>query len=295
MLCANCSDESTTCMGVVSSIYACCSPFYIYLCYTSFSCLCSSHSFQSYSFNSCNSFTISSILCFSLCLCMIHLLCCYLFMPIAKAGFLHKWVCSKLAALFCLYAIDNFYVASIVHSYVYLFCCSWCSHGCLFANHSKTMLTNPSGLEKLWQYLHGSSSPQWYTLQINGNCTLMHLSYTKKCGPYSLKLLVPKVNFLNSSISTFAFLIFYISYNPIRNGRVGQGAFFFWWILANSPVEVWYDTSSTMSLSVENFNKTYGGFSTLYIHMKVPKSEAYQSDISISASIVSFDMHGGSF
>lgn len=57
---------------------------------------------------------------------------------------------------------------------------------------------------------------------------------------------------------------------------------------------MWYDTSYMTSLSKENFSKTYGGFSALYIHMKVSDDEAYQSAISISASIIAFDMQGGS-
>jgi len=59
---ANCSDESTTSMGVVSSVCTCCAPLCICCCCAYLSSLCSSYSFQSFSFNSCNSFSVSSSL-----------------------------------------------------------------------------------------------------------------------------------------------------------------------------------------------------------------------------------------
>ena len=105
---------------------------------------------------------------------------------------------------------------------------------------------------------------------------------------------VPKVNFLNSCISGSACLRLCISYNLILNGRVGQGAFFFRWILVDNIAKMWYDTSCMMSLFVENFGKKCGGFSRIYIRMKVPICEAYRSSIFISVSIYSFNMQCGS-
>lgn len=83
----DCSDESTTYMGVVSSIYTCCAPCCTYWSCASISCLCSSCSFRSWSFNSWNSLSVSSILLFSFSLCVIHLSHCCLFASIRKASF----------------------------------------------------------------------------------------------------------------------------------------------------------------------------------------------------------------
>jgi len=116
----------------------------------------------------------------------------------------------------------------------------------------------------------------------------------KQCGSYRLKLQTSKGYFLISSTSISTCLKFRISYNPICNGRAGQGAFFFWCKLADSPFEMWYDTSCMTSLSKENFGKRCRGFSALYIRMKVPDGEACQSTMSINASIAAFNMQGGS-
>lgn len=78
------------------------------------------------------------------------------------------------------------------------------------------------------------------------------------------------------------------------NKRVGQGAFFFWCNLTDNPTEMWETTSYMTSLSKENFGRICAGFYPLYIRMKVLGSEAYQSTMSISASIASFNMQGGS-
>ena len=45
---------------------------------------------------------------------------------------------------------------------------------------------------------------------------------------------------------------------------------------------------------MENFNRTCGVFLALYIRMKAPRGEAYQSAMSINASITACDMQGGS-
>lgn len=123
----------------------------------------------------------------------------------------------------------------------------------------------------------------------------MQWSFTKQCGSYRLKLLVPKVNLLNSSVLASTCLRFHISYNPIHKGRVSQGDFFFLCNLDENPVEMWYDTSCMMSLSMENFGKMCGGFSMLYICMKVLKGEAYQSTMSLNVSIDAYDTQGGSY
>lgn len=64
-----------------------------------------------------------------------------------------------------------------------------------------SILIGSLSLETLWQYLHGSSSSQWNATWIQGNCTLTQWSFAKQCGSYRLKLLVPKVNLLNSFVS----------------------------------------------------------------------------------------------
>ena len=50
-----------------------------------------------------------------------------------QSCFLHNWVCSELATLFCLHAIDNIPLAFVAHWYVYLCCCCcYCSPVCCF-------------------------------------------------------------------------------------------------------------------------------------------------------------------
>lgn len=66
-------------------------------------------------------------------------------------------------------------------------------------------------------------------------------------------------------------------------------------VIANvSLTSCHFSTSCMTSTFKENFGRTCEGFSTLNIRMKVSDSEAYQSTIPINASIVSFDMQGGS-
>jgi len=132
-------------------------------------------------------------------------------------------------------------------------------------------------------------------LWIQGWYTLTQWSSPMQCGSYGLKLLVSKVNLLNSSVSALACLRFWISYNLIYKGRVGQGAFFFLCSLVDNPVEMLYATSCMTSLSMDNFGKTCGTFSALYSWMKVPRGEAYQSVMSINASIASYYIQGGSY
>lgn len=84
---ANYFDESTTYMGIVSSICIRRAPCYTCYCCGSFSCLHKSYSFKSCSFNPCNSIFVSSILLFSLCLCAFHLLHCFLFTSITITSF----------------------------------------------------------------------------------------------------------------------------------------------------------------------------------------------------------------
>ena len=76
---ASYSDESTTCTGAVQSVCTCCAPCCICDCYASISCLHSSCCFRSFSLNSCNSFSASSILLLTLCLRTIRLSCSCLF------------------------------------------------------------------------------------------------------------------------------------------------------------------------------------------------------------------------
>lgn len=144
-------------------------------------------------------------------------------------------------------------------------CALWDIASCRFTNHSIAMSTGPLRLVKLWPYLHGSSSTHWSTSWIQGNLTLTQWSFTNQYGLYGLKFLVMKVFPLNSSISTSSWLRLCISYNLICIGRAGQGAFFFWCSLANSLVEMWYETSCMMTLSMTYFGKTCGGFSVFYI------------------------------
>lgn len=87
LLDANYLDDSNTYMGVVSSICTSCAPYHTSSFYSSFSYLRSSCSFLSFSFNSCNSFSVSSIFYFSLFLCVFHLSCCCLFASISIATF----------------------------------------------------------------------------------------------------------------------------------------------------------------------------------------------------------------
>jgi len=138
-----------------------------------------------------------------------------------------------------------------------------------FSNHSTAIPNGSLSLEKLWQYLDGSSWSQWHALWIHGNFTLTQWSFTKQCSSYRLKVLVPKVNLLNSSIWASIFLRFYIVYNLIYKGRVSQGALFFLCSLYDNLVEMWYEISCMTSLSMANFDKTCRGFSVLYIRMKV--------------------------
>ena len=81
------SDGSTTSMGIALSICTCCAPYYTCFFCASLSYLHNSCSFQIGSFSSCNSFSASSILLFSLYLCAIFLSCCCLFAFIAIVTF----------------------------------------------------------------------------------------------------------------------------------------------------------------------------------------------------------------
>ncbi len=109
-------------MGKVSFFCTNCAPFCIYSCCTSFSCLRSSCSFRSFSFNSCNSFFVSSILYFSLCLYMFLLSRCFLFASISKSAFcksgsaqnLQLFSSSMLSTIFLLPLSRNGIFTSIV-------------------------------------------------------------------------------------------------------------------------------------------------------------------------------------
>ena len=109
-----------------------------------------------------------------------------------------------------------------------------------------------------------------------------------------MKILLLKVNLLNSSISISAFLRLYISYNLICEGREGQGAFFFLCSIADNHDKMWYETSCMTSLSMENINNTCRAFYAFYILMKVPCGEVYQSAMFSNASIATWDMQGRS-
>ncbi len=87
VLYASCSNESITCMGAISLIFACWTSYHIISCYASFSLLHKSCSSLSFCFNSYNSLFVSSILCFYPCLCMILLSWCHLLASISKVAF----------------------------------------------------------------------------------------------------------------------------------------------------------------------------------------------------------------
>jgi len=84
-----------------------------------------------------------------------------------------------------------------------------------------------------------------------------------QCGSYGLKLRGLNGYFFICSTSTSTCFILSISYNPIRNGRAGQGAFFFRCSLPVNPIKMWYVTSHMTSTSKANFGRTWGG--SLYL------------------------------
>lgn len=90
-----------------------------------------------------------------------------------------------------------------------------------------------------------------------------------------MKLLVSNPNFFNSSASASKYFKLWMSYNLIRKGRVGHGAFFLLYSLADNPVEMWHATSCMTSLSVAKLGSSYEGFSMPNILMKVQLGEAY--------------------
>ena len=140
-------------MGTVSSICSCCTFFYVFPYCASFSYLCSSCSSENCCFNSSNSFTISSILCLSFCLCMFLLLRCRLFASISKAAFstigstLNLQLCSTfmLSTIFLLpLSRASILLSTATDDGSLLDVASRC-----FYNHSIAMLTGSSGLEKM--------------------------------------------------------------------------------------------------------------------------------------------------
>lgn len=161
---------------------------------------------------------------------------------------------------------------------------------CCCANHSTVKQTYSFGLEVLKQYLHESSSAKWHAPWIQLNWTLMQWSFTMQCGSYGLKHWRLNEYFFIFSTSTSTYLMLLISYTPIRNGRVGQGAFFFHCRLAVKTIEIWYAIFFMTSTSKENFGKTCGGFSELNTLMNVPSGEAYQFVMPNNAFIASSDM-----
>lgn len=74
-------------------------------------------------------------------------------------------------------------------------------------------------------------------------------------------------------------------YNPIRIGSGRQGALFYLCNPANNPIEMCYETSCMINLSVVNLDNTCKAFFVVYISMKVPLGEAYQSTMFNNASI----------
>lgn len=147
-------------MVAISSIYACCTSCCVCPYCASFSCLRNSYSSQSCLFNSCNSFIVSSILFFiSMSLCIPPIA----FWPLRlylQSCFLHKWVCFELVALFCLCVVNNISLTFLTWRYANDDGALLDVALCCFANHSTTMSTGSLRREKLWQYLHGSSSAQ---------------------------------------------------------------------------------------------------------------------------------------
>ena len=111
------SDESTTCTRTISSLCTCCACFCMYSYYTSLFCLHTSCSFRSFSLNSCKSFSVSSILGSSLCLCLLPL------RLYKHSCFLHKLVYSELTSLIFLDAIDSLPLVLITQWYVLVCCC----------------------------------------------------------------------------------------------------------------------------------------------------------------------------
>ena len=111
---ASCWDESTTCIGAASSVYTWCAPYWIYCYCTSFSYWCNSCSFRSFSLNSCNSFSASSILFLSLCLRVIRLSHCCLFAWISIATYSTRGSARNLKLF-----------SSSMRSTIFLFPLSW--------------------------------------------------------------------------------------------------------------------------------------------------------------------------
>lgn len=262
-------DDLITYLGTISStcacLFSCCS---CSSC-TYFSLLHNSCSSLSCYFNSYNSFSASSNFFFALYLCTILLPHCHLLASISKATLntsestlnFQIFSASTLSTTFLLPLSHTGLLPSAVVDDASL----WDVATFYFANHSTAVLINSLSLEKWYQYLHGSSSGQWHAPWIQGCCTLTRWSFTKQFRSYELKLLVLKVNLLNSSVSASTCLRFWISYNLIHNERAGQGAFFFVCSLADNTIETWYDTSCMTSLSMANFGKTCEAFSALYI------------------------------
>ena len=154
---ASSSEESTTCMGIASSIYMWSAPYWICCRFISFLCWCNSCSFQSFSLSSYSSFSISPILFFYLYLHAIRLSHCYFFAWIASVA------CSTSGSTW------NFHIcSSSMRSTIFLFplsCRVMLSSGayvvfatagiscdaasCYCANHSIANPTYSLGLEEL--------------------------------------------------------------------------------------------------------------------------------------------------
>lgn len=153
LLNANCSDESITFMGIISSMCAWwaswCSCSYC----DSFSLLHNSSSSLSCCFNSCNSFSASSSFWFSLRLRTIILLCCHLFASISKADLntrgsdlnLQLFYASMLLVTFLL----HFPCTRLFPSATTGLASLWDDVSFCIANHSKTTLAGSLSLEEL--------------------------------------------------------------------------------------------------------------------------------------------------
>lgn len=115
-----------------------------------------------------------------------------------------------------------------------------------------------------------------------------------QCGSYEFKLQRSKGYFLIYFTSKSTCLILQISYNPILNGRSGQGSFFFHCILGVNLAEMSHATSCMTRTSKANFGRTCRDFSALNTRMNVLDNGAYQSVMPSNAFVNSSNMQGGS-
>lgn len=110
----SCSNESTICTSKVSFVCTSCTSCYTCSCCSSFSYLHISYSFRSFSFKLWKSFSVSSILCFSLCVCTFLLSHCCLFASISKTTFFTSGYAQNLK-LFSSYMFSTIFLLPFSH------------------------------------------------------------------------------------------------------------------------------------------------------------------------------------